>query len=255
MKKLLLVAFIASSLFGCTSAPIDDTKQGEGSRAKLAETNGQLVYEVCVKMHADSLGAQLLPIVCKTIADDCKTSMDGDGCKRKLRPLDEKLKASGSSMLYEAAYAGRTDIARTMIGMGSDPNETVTTGWTPLMIAAAEGHLEVVTTLIKAGANVNARNNVGRTSLMFASSYGFTPIVKELLTHGADPNIVPNDQAGWTALMVASRAGHVATVQTLLDGSAKVAIRDKNGDTALALAEAQGHSEVVRLLKEAGSMK
>ena len=57
---------------------------------------------------------------------------------------------------------------------------------------------------------------------------------------------------GWTALMVAARAGHVATVKALLKSNARVGLSDKSGNTALALAEAEGHSNVARVLRGQG---
>src|SRR3990170_4218624 len=53
---------------------------------------GDLVYNVCLDVHAGSVGAQMLPIVCRTIADSCKQDPGGDGCKGPLRALDEKMK-------------------------------------------------------------------------------------------------------------------------------------------------------------------
>lgn len=126
----------ALPIFVVTSTLIAGCVSGSPPGTSAGRTQGaDLVYNVCMEMHAGSVGAQMLPIVCQVIADDCKANPRGDGCKQKLRPLDEKLKASGSSMLYAAAYTGRADVVRTMIGMGSDPNAPVANGWTPLLIA------------------------------------------------------------------------------------------------------------------------
>ena len=210
-RVLPVLVVISTLIGGCVSASAPGTSGGRTQR-------GDLVYDVCMEVHAKSVGERMLPIVCQVVADDCRDNPGGDGCKKKLQPLDEKLKASGSSMMYAAAYAGRADVVRTMIGMGSDPNATVATGWTPLLIAAAEGHDATVATLLEAGADPNVKNQLGRTALMFASSKGFTAIAKNLLERGAD-----------------------------------VTLRDKSGNTALTLAEAQGHSTVARVLREHSS--
>ena len=240
---LLLIAITAPG--GCVAASPSDTSPG---RIK----GGDLVYNVCMDIHAGSAGPQMLPIVCRVMADNCKQNPGGDGCKGPLAKLDEKMKPRGASMLFAAAHAGRSDIVKTMLDSGSDPNASVATGWTPLLIAAAEGHEGVVAVLLEAGAAPNAKNELGRTALMFASSKGFSAIVRNLLARGADPNVAPTDAQGWTGLMVAARTGQLETVQMLLNNGADAAAKDKNGATALSLAEAQGHSNVARVLKAHG---
>ncbi|MCZ6779984.1 MAG: ankyrin repeat domain-containing protein [Acidobacteria bacterium] len=242
----LAVLVLASSLVSGALSGSAAAKSGKKT------PRGDLVYDACIEVHAKSIGEAMLPIVCRVMADDCMKNPGGDGCKNKLRPLDEGMKASGSSMLFAAAHAGRMDIVKTMVGIGSDPNGAVATGWTPLLIAAAEGHEETVAALLEIGADPNVKNQLGRTALMFASSKGFTAIVTDLLVRGADPNAVPTDDEGWTALMVAARAGHVATVKALLKSNARVGLSDKSGNTALALAEAEGHSNVARVLRGQG---
>ena len=242
-RALPVLVVISTIIGGCVIGSPPGTSAGPTQGADL-------IYNVCLEMHAGSVGVQMLPVVCRVIADDCKQNPGGDGCTAKLRALDEKMKPRGTSMLFTAAHAGRTDIVKTMLGTGSDPNAPVATSWTPLLIAAAEGHESVVAALLEAGAAPNVKNQLGRTALMFASSKGFTTIVKNLLARGADPSVAPTDEQGWTALMVAASTGQVETVQALLSGGADVTSRDKNGDTALALADAQGHATVARALRE-----
>jgi ankyrin repeat protein len=226
------------------SASTPDTTGGETVRRDL-------VHDTCMEVNAGKIGASMLPIVCQVIAEDCKQDAGGEGCKKALHSLDEGLKTKGSSMLFAAAYAGRPDIVKTMIGMGATPDTPISTGWTPLLIASAEGREAAVTALLEAGGDPNVANTLGRTALMFASSYGFTPIVKDLLKHKADPNIAPKDETGWTALMASSDAGHAETVQALLAGGADPTAKDKSGRTAMDLAKAKGHSDVARTLGEA----
>lgn len=124
-------------------------------------------------------------------------------------------------------------------------------GWTPLMMAAAEGHAAAVSALVKAGADVNAANALGRTAPMFTSSYGFLAIASDLLAHRADPNIVPKDSTGWTALIAAAHNGHVDVIRALLEHGADLSIKDEDGRTALDWAEAQGHADAARMLRDA----
>ena len=218
-----------------------------------------VVYGVCLERETKQFQTEghgdksetMAHLVCQIVTRACKDNPSR--CQKTLRELDAHLRESGTSMLFAASYSGSTDIAKAMVAMGSDPNAAVTAesarGWTPLLIAAAEGHKNTVAALLDAGADPNVRNELGRTALMLASSYGFTAIVKLLLARGADPNLAPTDEHGWTALMVAARGGHVETVRALLKGAA-VTLTDKSGNTALALAEAQGQSGVAGVLRE-----
>ncbi len=53
--------------------------------------------------------------------------------------------------------------------------------------------------------------------------------------------------------MDAAGHGHINTVQALLDAGADVNAKQKYGGTALKYAIAQGHTEIVELLKQAGA--
>src|SRR3989442_2221642 len=91
--------------------------------------------------------------------------------------------------------------------------------------------------------------------LMFGSLFCFLAIVKALLDHRADVNIVPKDSNGWTALIAAAHNRHLEVTRVLLDHGADSSLRDKQGKTALAWAEAQGHVEVAQALRDATAKK
>jgi len=211
----------------------------------------------------DQKAPLMASMLCQIVVGSCQEEPRGERCKKGIQWLNDKLEKSGQSLTFMAAYAGRTDLISRLIEMKVDVNKPVRgltasapgTGWTPLMIAAAEGHAETVSALLQAGANVNATNALGRTALMFASSYGFLAIVQDLLDQRADANIVPKDTTGWTALISAARNGHLEVIRVLLDHGADASIKDKQGKTALAWAEAQGHAEVAQALRDATARK
>src|SRR5437773_10515539 len=94
----LRILVLATMLIGGrVSASTPDATGGESLR-------GDLVYDTCMEVNAGKVGASMLPIVCQVIAQDCKQDTGGEGCKKALHPLDEGLKAKGSSMLFAAAY-------------------------------------------------------------------------------------------------------------------------------------------------------
>jgi hypothetical protein len=57
------------------------------------------------------------------------------------------------------------------------------------------------------------------------------------------------DDLGRTALIEATWQGHIETVRTLLRGGADVHVQDRDGNTALSVAEKCGYAEVAALLK------
>jgi ankyrin repeat protein len=75
--------------------------------------------------------------------------------------------------------------------------------------------------------------------------------VRALLQRGIDPNTV--DPNGDPVLVIAARAGYLATVDVLLAGRADVNARNRYGDTALMSATLNGHLDVVKTLRARGT--
>uniref|UniRef100_A0A3Q0S3I8 Uncharacterized protein n=1 Tax=Amphilophus citrinellus TaxID=61819 RepID=A0A3Q0S3I8_AMPCI len=126
-------------------------------------------------------------------------------------------------------------------------------GYTPVMLAAltaaeSPDDLEVAQQLLKLG-DVNARSRqAGQTALMLAVSHGRVAMVKLLLSCGVDVNA--QDHEGSTALMCASEHGHTHIARLLLEtGRCDTSLTDKNGQTALSVAEGASHQDIVDLLK------
>ncbi|XP_021564366.1 ankyrin repeat domain-containing protein 39 isoform X2 [Carlito syrichta] len=75
--------------------------------------------------------------------------------------------------------------------------------------------------------------------------------VKYLILKATDPS--QPDSAGYTALHYASRNGHYAVCQFLLESGAKCNAQTHGGATALHRASYCGHTEIARLLLSHGS--
>ena len=119
---------------------------------------------------------------------------------------------------------------------------------TPLMYTSEKGRLDEVKVLLEADANVNEKGRYGRTALMNASRNGHLQVVQELLkVEGINVNEKNND--GNTALILASLHGRLQVVQELLKVEG-ININDTNnsGMNARALAEDRGHHQIVALL-------
>jgi hypothetical protein len=90
-----------------------------------------------------------------------------------------------------------------------------------------------------------------RTRLMYAAMRGDAARAAWLLARGA-PRETKNS-LGWTALHLASWAGHADVVRTLLAAVANVEAASLDGSTALSIAASTGHADVVRALLAAGA--
>eukprot|EP00127_Corallochytrium_limacisporum_P003977 Clim_evm26s156 gene=Clim_evmTU26s156 len=83
---------------------------------------------------------------------------------------------------------------------------------------------------------------------------GESATVEKLVRNGIDPDTVPGeDMRGWTLLMLASRLGNVAVVQTLVRCGADPLLVNDSGQTAEDVAKFWGHKRVVQVLKQAAT--
>jgi hypothetical protein len=118
-----------------------------------------------------------------------------------------------------------------------------------LHLASAEGHLAVVQYLVENHAQVNTRDRFNNTPVDDAIRHGHQPITEYLIAHGAD---APSN-AYELELITASSAGDVATVRRLLQNKVSANARDYDGRSALHLAAASHHQEIVRMLLSHGA--
>ena len=70
---------------------------------------------------------------------------------------------------------------------------------------------------------------------------------KILLRAGSDINAATNN--GTTALMLASKSGHIEVVKVLLKHHANADIKNENGATAWSWAMESGNTDIARLLQ------
>lgn len=154
----------------------------------------------------------------------------------------------GQTILMAAARLGHMEIVRLLLARKANPNRQTPTGDTALMLASLGGHAAIVQVLAENGAELSRR---GWAPLHYAAYGGSAAVVRFLLDRGADKNAVaPN----WdTPLLLAVRNGRVPAARELLLDNADVSHRSQKGETALALAKAKGHGEMVELLVKAGA--
>ena len=123
--------------------------------------------------------------------------------------------ADGFTALHFAAFFGKAEAARTLIDAGAmvdvvSGNEMRVQ---PLHSAAAGRHHEVCRLLIASGADVNATQQHDFTPLHAAAQHGDDELVELFLSAGADP--LARTDAGDTAADIAEAAGHVDVARRL----------------------------------------
>ncbi|MCW9707235.1 ankyrin repeat domain-containing protein [Fodinibius salsisoli] len=118
--------------------------------------------------------------------------------------------------------------------------------------AAFNGNIEQVRKAIQQEIDINEADQAGRTALMLASFNGHTQIVQLLLKNGA--TIDDRNTDGRTALIFAASGPFADTVKLLLENEADPNATDSvDGWSALMFAAAEGHQEVVQALLEANA--
>jgi ankyrin repeat protein len=181
--------------------------------------------------------------------------------------------------------------ARKLLKSGADANALTERGISPLSLAVANGNAAMVELLLKHGAKAGQSEPTGETLLMMAARAGEPAVVKLLLDRGAGVN-ARDPQFGQTALMFAARAGHAGIASMLIAHGAELNAATKIGDppawvkpnsqagfgfgigiirggtpadrgrrdaatgamTAMHHAARQGHTDVLKVLLQAGAV-
>lgn len=123
-----------------------------------------------------------------------------------------------------------------------------------LLQGASEGNLALVKRSIEQRAEVETKNIEGETALILAAWYGSPEIVTLLLENGA--NVNSQDNAGYTAIAKAASLGvgrHFEIVEILIQASANLNLKTKDGKSPFLLAVLNGHLDLGNALKKAGA--
>ncbi len=185
--------------------------------------------------------------------------------------------AGGYTATHAAVLRGDLELVKALVAHGANPNARITRGTpitrsaqeyvlpdyligaTPLFLAARYVEPRIMQALAAAGADANLPAKNGNTPLMAAAGvdwkagetrrameFAMVPLpdddralecAKVAIGMGADVNAV--NQAGETALHGAASEGYSEIVQLLVDKGAKLNVRNKRGQTPLALTSAE----------------
>ena len=166
------------------------------------------------------------------------------------------------SALLKAAQDGKKRIIQLLLNHGVAVSGRGSTGSLALIAAAEHGYLDIVKLLIERGAPVNGQDSDGKTALMIAVEKSCCcALIKYLYSEcRADVNL--QDKAGKTVLMLAVELWDYETVQLLLlcDSNVNcvpcdVDIKDRDGLTAVDLAQRNGFSDLLNVLRHSHKKK
>lgn len=126
-------------------------------------------------------------------------------------------------------------------------------GFTPLMQAAQKGYPEVMEVLIKHGADVDTQNDSGKTALMLATFAGKLKSIEFLRECHAKYDV--RDKGGSTAFHWAIDGQHMDTVSWCIDDGWDVNIKDTGSQWTplLRCAAVNGNADIARLLIKNGA--
>jgi len=154
--------------------------------------------------------------------------------------------------LLFTSWGGHTEIAKTLLEAGADPDRGSLNGKMPLAVAAGKGHSHIVEALLEAGADPDASTENAGPPLGFALHGGDRESIELLLEAGGDPNCRITDQ-DYTLLSYTAVEDEPQLTEILLEEGADPDLVDSDGLTALAYTALSGATSVAQKLLDAGA--
>ena len=134
-----------------------------------------------------------------------------------------------------------------------DEDEAAYKAKIPLIFAAGEGDGAAVESLLAGGADVMQRSKDGETALHVAAVRGDLRTVRALLAAGAevDARTPPGSTIFMTPSMWATYHGHTEMVRMLLEAGADPMAEDEKGKSLLKMAQEAGMAAIEEMLRAA----
>ncbi|KAK8751761.1 hypothetical protein OTU49_010195 [Cherax quadricarinatus] len=127
--------------------------------------------------------------------------------------------------------------------------------WTEnLNICVKNGEVEGVKKALAKGGRVDGGHTTLKSPLHYAAQAGYVEIARLLCDHKADLELRSKLDEGGTALVLAVKAGHKATVNLLLQRGADAQILDDNGESVAQHASRGGHTAILEQLWKHNSL-
>lgn len=154
------------------------------------------------------------------------------------------------SLLFNACFLGLPEVVKFLIEERGASSKISVFGETPLMIACyssadPEAILDIVKSLIERSASISTSNINGITALMFASRQGHLGVVEYLLSLNDSFDAIDNE--GNNALFHAIEGKHFEIAKLLIEAGIDITVRSKRGITAKELASNENLEEFLEL--------
>ena len=161
----------------------------------------------------------------------------------------------GRTALLAATHGNHVPVARALIAAGADVNAKDDIQDSAFLYAGAEGRIDILKMTLPT-ADLGSTNRYGGTALIPAAHHGHAEVVRILLGTAIDKDHV--NRLGWTALLEAVILGdggpvHSEIVRLLVEAGANVNIADREGVTPLQHAKRRGYVAMVRILEARGA--
>lgn len=166
------------------------------------------------------------------------------------KAFEQAIEFKKSFSFHEAIVCGKTDIVKDYLDKPDFDmiNTHSNDGFTPLSLAAFFNQTEIVKSLIELGAdpNLSATNPSKVNALHSAIAKENYELCKLLIENGANVDAVQMQNV--TALHSAVHRGNLDLVKLLIENNASITLEMNNGDTALIIAMSEGHKNIAEYL-------
>ncbi|KAK1785501.1 hypothetical protein P4O66_018863 [Electrophorus voltai] len=169
----------------------------------------------------------------------------------------DALSLTKQTPLHLAAISGQLDVCSSLLNLSADVTATDIHGQTPLHLAAESDHSEVVRLFLKHRPELATLASAGgATCTHIAAAKGSVAVTRELLRFTQGGAATLHSKAnGSCPLHLAAGGGHTEVTKVLLDAGASATEEDSDGMTAVHLAARNGHTHILEVLKANVSLK
>lgn len=166
------------------------------------------------------------------------------------KSFEKAIELKKSFSFHEAIVCGKANIVKDYLNNPDFDmiNTHSNDGFTPLSLAGFFNQTEIAKSLIELGAdpNLSAKNPSKVNALHSAIAKENYGLSKLLIENGANVNAVQMQNV--TALHSAVHRGNLDLVKLLVENKASITLKMDNGDTALIIAEREGHKNIAEYL-------